>query len=225
MTETHKGQSETQGKLTLAIPMTNDATYDQALKVFKHIDGQLPRCAEASVFNSTYLNDAAYSCEIRLDDAEPGTGLKLFLGNPDEGFDFAQFYVGENQDEQLDLYGDWDGKVDDVDALCEVLMNMMSRPKCRLFNILGLRPIKIDSIEKVRAYMKVLAYSDLMYHHDDDPWDCLRKVEMSPWERVLIAHYHNKCWEVCNDSGVDIHAIAYEVYEEYSKAVDILHEV
>jgi hypothetical protein len=221
MRETQKGQSETQDKLTLVVPMNDDKTYDKALSVFNAIDGALPNVADCIVVDDTYMNDAAYSCRIRPNLAEGNemmcVGIKLFLGNPDEGFEAAQMYVGDDLAQTLDTYGDFDGEFTDLDALSAWLDEQMTTATHPLFKSIGMAPLVIDSIDKVRAYQTILASFGLQYHMDDGSWDCLYKVPFSIWERVLLYYYHCACLQVCNVEGEDIHGICLEVFNNYDK--------
>lgn len=230
MRETQKGQSETQRDLTVAIPMSDEGGI-KALMVFAEIDGDLPISAVAECVNDTSLNDAAYSCHIRpkgTPNEQLGmAGIKFFLGNPDEGFDYAQAFCG-NDPAQTPC--DWDEDEtdtwDDLPTFQAWLFHQMTEAKHPLFKQIGMTPLKIETMEHVRTYLTLLANHGLSYHMDDDPWDCLvhnevrdamgrkhRKSEFTMWEGVLLTHYHNLCWAVCHANEQDIHEVCWQVHQ------------
>jgi len=230
MRETQKGQSETQRDLTVAIPMTDEATAKQADAVFRAIDGDLPISAIAECVNDTSHNDSAYSCHIRPKGAmnrNSMAGLKVFLGNPDEGYDYAQVFCGSDP---AQTPCDWDedetDTFDDLPTLQTWLFHQMTEAKHPLFKQIGLTPLNIETMDNVRTYLTLLSNHGLSYHMDDDSWDSLvynevrdamgrkhRKSEFSMWEGVLLEHYHNLCWDVCKKCYHDIHDECYEAHK------------
>lgn len=230
MRETQKGQSETQRDLTVTIPMTDEATANQADAVFHAIDGDLPISAVAECVNDTFRHDSAYSCHIRPKGAmkrDSMTGLKFFLGNPDEGFDYAQVFCGSDP---AQTPCDWDEDEtdtwEDLPTFQTWLFHQMTEAKHPLFKQIGLTPLTIETMDHVRTYLTLLANHGLSYHMDDNPWDCLvhnevrdamgrkhRKSEFNMWEGVLLEYYHDLCWGVCHANKQDIHEVCWQVHQ------------
>lgn len=179
--------------------------------MFAHIEGQTPHIAEAIVSDSTYLNDAAFSCVIAPYGCDPSDkGLRFFLANPDEGFDFAQVFAGPYCDETIDIYGDHDGKFTDVADFTDWLFKVM-QPKHPMFKDFGITPLFLMDREKIEVYLTLLFKHGLGYHMDDCPWDCLRDADLTIWERVLIHYYHDQCINWCKENDVCVHGICLDV--------------
>lgn len=204
MRETQTAQSESHKQnLTVCIPM-EQSNHAQALDVFKHLDGQLPNIADAEVVDTTYWNDAAFSCEVKMQ-SFPMAGLKLFLANPDEGYDSAQIFAGRHRDELMATFKT-------VEEVSEWLFKQM-QPNHPFFKELGIQPLVVDSKEGVIRYLTLLRKHGLEYHMDDCPWDCLRNQDLTIWERLLIEYYDTVVWNVCDEIEEDIHGLCLEVYE------------
>lgn len=208
MRETQTAQSESQGKLTLALPMT-ESNGDKALALFKHLDSQTPHVAEAEVVTSSWSNDASYSCEIKLQCSD-FAGIKFFGAAPDEGFDHGQVFAGRYRDEEIDVWGEHDGKFKTVEELSEWLFTQM-QPTHPFFKDWGITPLAIQTKEEAMVYLTKLHVHGLSYHMDDCPWDCLRNQDLTIWERLLIEFYDHEVRTWCDRNNEDIHGMCLRV--------------
>lgn len=212
MRESQPGPLEAPQKWTFCLPIHSDTDHHaRARALFTHIEGQTPFVAEAFVSDTSSLNDAAFSCLIAPYGSEKG--LRFFLANPDEGFDHAQVFAGPSEDEEIDKYGDHDGKFTDVLDFTDWLFNAML-PKHPFFKDFGITPLFITDKEKLGVYINLLHKHGLGYHMDDCPWDCLRDADLTLWERVLIEFYHDQCWKWCNENDEDIHEYCVSAFEQ-----------
>lgn len=120
MRETEKAAPDSQKHdLTLCIPMSQSVESEgKAIALFRHLDGHTPNIAEAEVLNTSWSNDAAFSCEITVQNpVVPFTGLKLFTANPSEGFDHAQVFGGRYRDQEIDQWSPHSGKFKSVEDI------------------------------------------------------------------------------------------------------------
>lgn len=212
MRESQPGPLEAPQNWTFCLPLHSDTDHHaQARALFAHIQDQTPHIAEAIVSDSTYLNDAAFSCVIAPYGCDSSDkGLRFFLANPDEGFDYAQVFAGPYGDETIDIYGDHDGKFTDVADFTDWLFKVM-QPKHPMFKDFGITPLFLMDREKIEVYLTLLHKHGLGYHMDDCPWDCLRDADLTIWERVLIEFYHDQCWKWCKQNDACVHGICLEV--------------
>lgn len=71
--------------------------------------------------------------------------------------------------------------------------------------------IETKNVEGVLTWMKALHERELLWHMDDDAFDCLRETELSDRDISICAAMQAYAWGICQDAGADIHGLAYAV--------------